>query len=302
MKKIALSLIVLLMLVGCSATSKETEKITVSHKLGEAEVVQNPKKVAVFDMGILDTLDTLGIEVHGVAKESLPKNLDKFKSDASFNIGSLFEPDFEGLSKEGFDLIIISGRTAKQYDELNKIAPTIYLGNDSSDEGLLASVKKNVETIKMIYPDVDGEKAITDLETKIDTLSKQVKSKDYATLFVMANGDEIKAFGPGSRYDHVFNEYGFRSVEHSFEKSRHGSLLSFELVKDLDPEVMIVMDRSAVTQEKGNAEELLDNDFIKQTNAYKNDRVVYVDPEIWYLTEGGLSALEVQVEELSILK
>ena len=44
------------------------------------------------------------------------------------------------------------------------------------------------------------------------------------------------------------------------------------------------------------------NDFIKASNAYKNDRVVYVNPEIWYLTEGGLSALQIQIDELATIK
>ena len=40
--------------------------MTIEHKYGEAVIEKNPEKVVVFDFGILDTLDELGVEVAGV--------------------------------------------------------------------------------------------------------------------------------------------------------------------------------------------------------------------------------------------
>ena len=87
-KKLSILFIALVMavLAACGNTStsssssdneKAAEPITVKHDLGETKVDPNPKKVVVFDMGILDTLDKLGVEVAGVPQDSLPEYLSK---------------------------------------------------------------------------------------------------------------------------------------------------------------------------------------------------------------------------------
>ncbi|MGM9987860.1 MAG: ABC transporter, partial [Bacillaceae bacterium] len=68
MKKLLLTCMlamVALFAVACGSDTgagkeQKQEKITVKHELGETEVVKNPKKVVVFDFGMLDSLDTLG--------------------------------------------------------------------------------------------------------------------------------------------------------------------------------------------------------------------------------------------------
>ena len=89
---------------------KESEEITITHKLGEVTFNKNPEKVVVFDFGTLDTLDKLGVEVAGLPKENIPQYLSKYEDEKYENTGSLKEPDFEKIHEIGPDLIIISGR------------------------------------------------------------------------------------------------------------------------------------------------------------------------------------------------
>lgn len=50
----------------------------------------------MFDFGILDTLDKLGVQVTGVPQANIPPYLSKYADkDAYSNVGSLKEPDFE---------------------------------------------------------------------------------------------------------------------------------------------------------------------------------------------------------------
>lgn len=54
----------------------------------------------------------------------------------SFNyvdVGTLFEPNFEKLNEIKPDVIFISARQSKVYEELNKIAPTIQLNTETRD-------------------------------------------------------------------------------------------------------------------------------------------------------------------------
>ena len=98
-----------------------SETMTITHALGETQVTTNPQRVVVFDLGILDSLDTLGVNVVGVVQKSLPDYLSKYASEEYTNIGTLKEPDMEAIFALTPDLIIISGRQADYYEELNKI-------------------------------------------------------------------------------------------------------------------------------------------------------------------------------------
>ena len=73
----------------------------------------------------------------GVEIEALPQNqiflqvLKNIKMKKSFRCRNpLFEPDFEKINEIKPDVTFISGRQSKVYEELNKIAPTIYLSID----------------------------------------------------------------------------------------------------------------------------------------------------------------------------
>ena len=124
-------------------------KIKITHKLGETEVTKNPSRVIVFDYGIADALNTLEVEIIGLPKSSLPSLLSKYEDGKYENVGSLKEPDMEKVYELKPDLIIMSGRLESYYEELNKIAPTIYLGVDNAD--YLGSFKNNMETLGEIF-------------------------------------------------------------------------------------------------------------------------------------------------------
>ncbi|MRG28003.1 ABC transporter substrate-binding protein, partial [Laceyella tengchongensis] len=139
-----------------SATAQET--LTIKHQLGETKVKKNPQKVVVFDFGVLDSLDKLGIEVAGAPKSSLPSYLAKFKDAKVENVGGLKEPDFEKINAIAPDLIVISARQAESYKEFSEIAPTIYLGVDSTR--YMDSFKENMNTLGKIF----GKEAVVKQE------------------------------------------------------------------------------------------------------------------------------------------
>ena len=124
-KSLWLLLLVMLFSVNILAALK-----IVKHELGQAQINGVPKRVVVFDYGLLDIVDAVGGNVVGVVKDNLPQSLKKFSDKKYTNIGTLFEPNYETLIKLKPDLILISGRQEKVYKELNKIAPTIYLTVD----------------------------------------------------------------------------------------------------------------------------------------------------------------------------
>jgi len=68
--------------------------------------------------------------------------------------------------------------------------------------------------------------------------------------------------------------------------------VSFEYILDKNPDYLFVVDRTAaVTDKVNNAQTVLDNDIIKQTKAFKNKHIVYLDAANWYLAFGGVGSI-----------
>ncbi|MGL4373622.1 MAG: ABC transporter substrate-binding protein, partial [Turicibacter sp.] len=106
------------------------ETMVITHEQGETEVKKNPENVLVFDYGVVDALDYMGVEVDGVVQSGLPNYLTKYASEEYVNLGGLKEPDFEAIYAAKPDLIIISGRQRDFYEQLSEIAPTVMMTLD----------------------------------------------------------------------------------------------------------------------------------------------------------------------------
>lgn len=108
---------------------------TFNEKNAPVEVVipKDPKRVAVLDYAVLDTMDAWGL---GDRVTALPKStalpwLAKYKNDSKIvNTGTPKEVDFEALMASEPDVIFVSGRLVKKIPELRRIAPVIYQKTD----------------------------------------------------------------------------------------------------------------------------------------------------------------------------
>lgn len=293
--------ILLFIFPGCDAGEEvrdPSQLITVMHELGETEVQINPEKVVVFDFGILDTLDELGIEVVGVPKANLPSYLRTYEGDAYENIGSLKEPDFEQISHIDPDLIIISGRQADLYDELSKLGDTIYLDVDHTR--YMESFKENTEVIGKIFEKEDEvAEALANLEEQIEALREKAKQVNKKGLIILANDDKISAYGENSRFGLIHDEFGIPVADQNIEASTHGMNVSFEYVVEKDPELLYVVDRSAAIGEEPAAKNIIENKLMEQTKAMQNDDITYLNPDVWYLSGGGLISVQEMVKEIS---
>lgn len=278
-----------------NGVSADGEKIKITHKLGETEVTKNPSRVIVFDYGIADALNTLEVEIIGLPKSSLPSLLSKYEDGKYENVGSLKEPDMEKVYELKPDLIIMSGRLESYYEELNKIAPTIYLGVDNAD--YLGSFKNNMETLGEIF---DKEKEVKTQVAKVEEAIGKVneKAEGVNALIALANDNAFSVYGEGSRFGIIHKEFGIEAVDKTIESSTHGQKASFEYILDKNPDYLFIIDRAAVTGGNTSAKEMFDNEIIKKTDAYKNGNIVYLDADVWYTISGGIESMQKMVEEV----
>lgn len=280
-----------------NTSASEAKEVTIKHLSGETKVKTNPKTVVVFDFGTLDTLDKLGVEVTGLPKDNIPTYLEKYKADKYKNAGGLMEPDFEKISEMAPDLIIISGRQAASYDKFAEIAPTINLGLDATK--YMESFKSNAETLGKIF---NKESVVKEELAKIDETIEEVKEKATVSnknaLIVLANDGKVSAYGAGSRFGLIHDVLGVTPVDKNIEVSTHGQSISFEYIVEKNPDYLFVVDRGAVVGGQSSAKQVVENDLVKNTKAFKEGHIVYLNPEYWYVSGGGLVSVTEMIKEI----
>ncbi|BCM68225.1 MULTISPECIES: ABC transporter substrate-binding protein [Streptomyces] len=103
---------------------------TISHAMGKTVIESQPKRVVVLDVGELDNVVSLGIKPVGLAPtEGSPELPSYLKKDAGTpkNVGTINNLNLEAIAGLKPDLILGSQlRAADKYDELSKIAPTVF--------------------------------------------------------------------------------------------------------------------------------------------------------------------------------
>lgn len=283
-----------------TATTDESSvfPLTIPQPEGYAEVTLDaqPKTVVAFDYGFLDTLDALGVDVAAVSQQSLPKYLSKYADESYKNAGALKEPDFEAIHAMKPDVIFISGRQADAYEELSKIAPTVYVGLDTHD--YLNSFKANTELAGKIFgKEAEATKALEEIDAQIAEITAKTSSLDEKALVVLASEGELSAYGPGSRFGVIHDVYGIKPADENLEVSTHGQSVSFEYVLEKNPDMLFVVDRDAVASEgESGTKAAIENEIVSKTNAVKNGKVFYLDPEAWYLSGGGIESEKAKLD------
>lgn len=265
------------------------------------EVPYDPERIAVLDMASLDILDNLGMgdRVVGSASTSLEYLTDYVDNEEVANLGTIKEADLEAVMECDPDVIFIGGRLASSYDALSEIAPVVFLSTES-ELGIVKSVTKNAETIASMFGLEDEVSKKTEgFDERIKALKKTAEGK--TALVGMTTSGSFNLMGNDGRCSIVGREVGFENLTVAESTSTHGNEASFETVVEKNPDYIFVMDRDSAIGADGaqTAKEIVENELVMGTDAYKNGRIIYLEhPAVWYTAEGGITALNIMLSDL----
>lgn len=288
--------------MGCNSNSKQNqmsgEQLEIEHKLGPTMVSQNPARIVVLDIGALETLKELGVTPIGVPKRYMPEYLDDLKNNPDIaDVGSVIEPNFEGINALSPDLILMSTRQERFYEELSDIAPTIFIGTDNKD--YLPSFRHNI----MLLAEITGKESLA--KEKLDTLDSKIAAAQQKfeenpgkALFLIYNNGKFSAFGKGSRFGFIHDVLHIKPVMDLQDESVHGQRLSNELIAEANPDYLFIVDRNAAVVGKKTNRNEVENLLVKQTSAFKNDKIFYLNPDLWFISGGGLTSVDLMVDDI----
>lgn len=272
-------------------------------ELVDVEVPFDPQRIAILELASLDILDELGVgdRVVGTASTSLDYLQSYVTNDSIANLGNIKEADMEAVMACEPDIIFIGGRLSKSYDALCEIAPVVFLATDA-EKGVVESTRENAMTIASIFGLEDHVEALmADFDSRIDALKAFAEGK--TAIVGMTTSGSFNVLGNDGRCSIIGKEIGFENigVDANIDTSTHGNEASFEFIVDKNPDYIFAMDRDAAIGTDGAqmAQEILENELVESTDAYKNGHIVYLaHPNVWYTAEGGIQALSEMLSDL----
>ncbi|MGG2397348.1 siderophore ABC transporter substrate-binding protein [Pseudomonas sp. SH1-B] len=281
--------------------------LTVSHAQGSLTLNETPKRVAVFDLATLDTLDALGVSAAGVPQMVGPDYLkDTYAQREVVNIGTLFEPDYAALEALKPDLIIVAGRSSAAYEKLAQLAPTLDLS--IAPDAFIAGVRQNLQLLGDIF---DRQERAVQLDSELQQalLATHEKSQGLNSLTLFTINDALMLHAPGERFGMLYEVLGTHSVVESVDPAsvpqgrpapgsaeakqlRERQKVRLDAALQDAPDWLVILDRGAATGGEGKAAETLGkHPAIATGKAWTAGKVFYLDPPTWYIATGGYQGL-----------
>jgi len=302
--KIMSKMLIILFFVSIGHAGAQT---VFTHSKGTTSVADNPKRVVVFDMGTLETYHELGIPVVGVPN-NIPEYLADYRSEKYVKAGSLKEPNLAAVRKLQPDLIIISSRQAAAYDSLSAIAPTIFVGIDANEPW--KSFEKNVRQIAKLHgKEKAAEKKLLELNKMVANVRKLSATGTEKVLTVLYVNNRFVANGEHSRFGFAYDILGLKSAYQDTSATpkpgtpraapAEGKSKAQEpYIAKLNPDYILIIDRNAATTHEASGLNKVVNDDIKQSAAFKNNKVFLLHSDAWYLSGGGLLSTKLQITDI----
>ena len=309
MKKLVSLLLAILMLLGMATAAlaeAAPETVTITSLNAEREPVElevpyDPQRIAILDMPSLDILDRLGLgdRVVGSATTTLEYLQAYVPGDTIANLGTIKEADLEAVMACEPDVIFIGGRLSASYDALSEIAPVVFLSTDT-EIGVVESVRNNATTIASMFGlEAQVDELMAGFDARIEALAAFAEGKN--AIVGLCTSGSFNILGSDGRCSIISVEIGFDNLGDGDVTATHGNESSFELVVELDPDYMFVLDRDAAIGTDGAqlAKEIVENELVMDTDVYKDGHIVYLaNPTVWYTAEGGITALDIMLGDL----
>ena len=299
-KKLLLSSLAALMLglTGCQSS------ITVNPDNKQSVVVpKSPNKVVVMNYGALDTLDALGKGsiVTATPLSVLPTYLQQYKNANVIDTGNMKEPNIDAIKQAKPQLIIIDGRQASHTEEFTKIAPVINLSVDAKN--YLESTKNHINVLANITgTEETANNLIQSLDAKLSKAQSVAQASDKKAIVAIHNDGKMILINASSSAALIHDVLRVKRAVPLAPQKTNGIgkpkpepiFIDNSFISKVKPDVIYVVDRSKAIGQSA----MKDDFFNAKVLAKSKTEVVYLTPDLWYLSGGGAESLDRQIDEV----
>lgn len=193
--------------------------VTIEHFRGSTEIPEQPVRIAALDPSYVDAAMLLGAEL--VAYTEYRKGDNPFPeylgdvtglTDEAVNVGTIAEPDLEKIVEAEPDLIISAEvRQGEMYDQLNKIAPTVF--SDSTGP----TWKENVVLLgEALGKKEEAEAKVAAYEARAAAVGEEILEQDPETTYSFlrfAGEDTLRLYSTNSFVGDIMADMGIPRPE-----------------------------------------------------------------------------------------
>ena len=140
---------------------------------------------------------------------------------------------------------------------------------------------------------------LNEIKSKLEKVSAKVKETNSNAAILMVADNSISVYGEKSRFNMLYNEFGFKINDASVGDDKHGQTISYEYLLEKNPDYIFIIDKNTITGTENNtAKEIVENELVKKTSAYKNNKIIYLDSQAWYVGGVGFKAVNTRISEI----
>lgn len=259
---------------------------TLTHAMGKTELKSAPKRVVVLDVGEFDNVVSLGVKPVGFAPSegdaAIPSYLEK-DAGSPKSVGTINNLNLEAIAGLKPDLILGSQlRAADKYDELSKIAPTVFSIRPGFTwkENYLLNAAALDKTAK-------AKTELAAYEAKAKKLGEDIGPNKPTISMVRYLPDKIRLYAKASFIGTILEDTGLPRPENQ-QINDLAAEISPEKIDEADADWIftgVYGDVKATKRDTAQA-----NPLWKNLKAVKEGRAKDVSDETWYLGLGVTSA------------
>ena len=230
--------------------------------------------------------------------------IKSFCSIISFALYFETMSDIDAIKQAKPQLIIIDGRQARHTEEFTKIAPVINLSVDAKN--YLESTKNHINVLASITgTEKTANNLIQSLDAKVSNAQLVAQASNKKAIVAIHNDGKMILINASSSAALIHDVLKVKRAVPLAPQPTNGigkpkpTFIDNNYISKVKPDIIYVVDRS-----KAIGQSAMKNDFFNtKVLAKSKTEVIYLTPDLWYLSGGGAESLDRQIDEvINVLK
>ncbi|WP_138754552.1 ABC transporter substrate-binding protein [Paenibacillus sinopodophylli] len=259
----------------------------IKHAWGETVIKGEPQHIISLFPAATDYLLALGIvpqaaSSNGEDSDEFPTYLSD-RLQGKENLGWQVEPNFESILAAEPDLIVGQDFMGDAFDNLSKIAPTLFAEKVKDEQGVIRMKTSLLKLGEMLERTEEAKQVITDYEKLAAEGREKIKQAigDESVMFLRLSDKEVRYYSKRN-YEVLYDDLALQPPASMPDPTESMQVISLETLPSINPDHIILL-----ASDGAEVSEIEKTAVWKSLKAVKNNHVYMADYGLWFQGPGG---------------